>query len=56
VLAEKAKPNTQNQLELWTFAIPNSKTDSSLSKFLVPTVDIERRAGLQLWDRLWRKE
>jgi endonuclease G, mitochondrial len=52
VLAEKAKPNAQNQLEMWTFAIPNEETQEPLSSFLVPTEDVERRAGLQIWDRL----
>ncbi len=30
------------------YGIPNK----SLKEFLVPTVEVERRAGLQLWDRL----
>ena len=40
------------KLELWSFLIPNGDTKEGLASFLVPTVDIERRAGLQLWDRL----
>lgn len=52
VLAEKAKPNARTQLQMWSFAIPNKKTTESLSSFLRPTIDIERWAGLQLWDRL----
>jgi len=52
VLAERAKPKSKNQLEMWSFEIPNMKTDKSLKEFLVPTADIERRAGLQIWDRL----
>ena len=40
------------RLELWSFLIPNENTPENLARFLVPTVDIERRAGLQLWDRL----
>ena len=37
---------------MWTFAIPNEETQEPLSSFLVPTEDVERRAGLQIWDRL----
>lgn len=32
VLAEQSKPNARNQLQLWSFAIPNKKTDKSLSE------------------------
>ncbi len=52
VLAEKAKAKSRNQLAMWSFVIPNMKTNKSLKEFLVPTVEVERRAGLQLWDRL----
>lgn len=52
VLAEKAKARSANQLAMWSFVIPNTKTNKSLKELLVPTVDVERRAGLQLWDRL----
>jgi endonuclease G, mitochondrial len=52
VLAERAKPNASNQLSMWSFEIPNEKTNKSLKDFLVPTDEIERRAGLQIWDRL----
>ena len=40
------------KLELWSFLIPNKKTTKDPSSFLVPTVEAESRAGLQLWDRL----
>ena len=40
------------KLELWSFLIPNEDTEKDLANFLVPAVDVERRAGLQLWDRL----
>ncbi len=52
VLAEKTKPKTKNQLAMWSFEIPNKKTDKPLKDFLVPTADTERQAGLQIWDRL----
>ena len=49
VLAEEKK---SGKLRMWTFSFPNKKTDQSLSSFLVPTQDVERKAGLMLWDRL----
>jgi endonuclease G len=52
VLAERAKARSTNQLAMWSFIIPNGKTKKSLKEFLVPTVEVERRAGLQLWDKL----
>ena len=48
ILAEQRR----GKLEMWTFAFPNKKTNKKLSSFLVPTIDVEKRAGLQLWDRL----
>ncbi|MCZ6508546.1 MAG: DNA/RNA non-specific endonuclease, partial [Acidobacteria bacterium] len=53
ILAEKAIGRTsRSQLEMWTFAIPNKGTDKELADFLRPTHEIERWAGLALWDRL----
>lgn len=60
VLAEKAKPHARRQLELWCFEMPNQeavlKADKaagkSLKDYLVPTSHTERRAGVQIWDRL----
>lgn len=49
VLAEEKK---SGRLRMWTFSFPNEKTDQPLSSFLVPTQNVERRAGLMLWDRL----
>ena len=49
VLAEEKKTG---KLRMWTFSFPNEKTNKPLSDFLVPTQDVERRAGLMLWDRL----
>ena len=49
VLAEERK---SGRLRMWSFAIPNEKTDKNPSEFLVPTEEVERRAGLSLWDRL----
>jgi len=53
VLAETAvASSSRTQLELWTFAIPNKGTDQPLEAFIRPTSEIERWAGLSLWDRL----
>jgi endonuclease G, mitochondrial len=52
ILAERTKPNSTNQLAMWSFEIPNQKTDKPLKDFLTPTAETERRAGLEIWDRL----
>lgn len=52
ILAESTKPRSRNTLKLWSFIIPNKKTSAKLADFLVPTDDIERLAGLELWGRL----
>ena len=49
VLAEEGK---SGRLSIWTFDIPNEDTDADLASFLVPTDQVESRAGLTLWDRL----
>ena len=57
VLAEKARPNSKKQLDMWCFEMPNQpaklKADKeagkSLKDYLVPTSHTERRAGLQIW-------
>ena len=53
VLAETAKPrSSREQIRIWTFVIKNQKTTKPLEKLLVPTEQVERQAGLMLWDRL----
>ena len=52
ILAETTKPRRSNQMLLWSFIIPNDQTDKKLKEFLVPTNDVERFAGVELWDRL----
>lgn len=52
VLVERARAKSTKQFAMWSFVVPNAKTNKSLKEFLVPTVNVERRAGLQLWDRL----
>ena len=50
VLAEEGK---SGRLSIWTFDIPNSEDiEGDLPSFLVPTDQVESRAGLTLWDRL----
>ncbi len=48
VLAEP----THGRLRMWSFVIPNEKTDKEPSDFLVPTEEVSRQAGLPLWDVL----
>ncbi len=48
VLAE----DERGKLRLWSFVIPNEGKRAPLETFLVPTVEVEFRAGLLLWDRL----
>jgi endonuclease G len=53
VLAETTIARTSHtQLEMWTFAIPNTDVSGPLTTFLRPTVEVERWAGIPLWDRL----
>lgn len=48
ILAE----DRRGSLKLWSFVLPNEKSDESLDSFLRTTTEIEMRAGIQLWDRL----
>lgn len=48
VLAE----NHRGSLKLWSFILPNENSTKDLSEFLVKTTEVERRVGLQLWDKL----
>ncbi len=52
ILTERTKARSTNQLKMWSFIIPNEKATQPLQDFLVPTIEVERRAGLPLWDRL----
>ena len=51
VLAE----NDKGALLMWSFMLPNEASDQPLETFLVPTVKVERYAGLFLWQRLQGK-
>ncbi len=48
VLAE----DKRGRLKLWSFIIENRQSGADLDTFLCKTTDIERQAGLSLWDRL----
>ena len=48
ILAEDLK----GKLKLWSFILPNEKSDLSLEAYLCKTIEIEMRAGIPLWDRL----
>jgi len=44
--------NNRGTLNMWSFIIPNKDTNSPLQDFQVPTAEVERYAGIQLWERL----
>ena len=48
ILAESVR----GRMKLWSFVFPNEQANTPLEEFLVPTRQIEIRAGLSLWDRL----
>ena len=52
ILAE----NNRGTLHMWSFVIPNKESDQSLDTFLVPTTQVEKFAGIKLWERLVGKK
>lgn len=52
VLAE----NDRGALRMWSFLLDNEGTDRPLADFRVPTTEVERKAGIQLWPRLMGAE
>lgn len=44
--------NNKGALYMWSFIIPNRNTDKLFKEFQVPTTDVEKYAGIQLWERL----
>lgn len=44
--------NDRGRLHMWSFMLPNERSDRDLEEFLVPTVEVERKAGIFLWARL----
>ena len=41
---------------MWSFVIPNEKSDDTLNAYLVPTTQVEKLAGIKLWQRLEGKK
>ena len=41
---------------MWSFVLPNEDASQTLETFLVPTQQVERLAGVQLWERLLGKK
>ena len=40
------------KLDIWSFILPNEASQRPLKSFFVPTIEIERYAGIFLWNRL----
>ncbi len=50
-----AETNT-GQLHMWSFLLPNKKSSKALDEFQVPTIEVERKVGFHLWERLVGKK
>ncbi len=48
--------NDRGTLHMWSFVLPNEKSNKSLDKFRVPTTLVEKLAGIKLWERLVGKK
>jgi len=48
--------NNKGALNMWSFIIPNEKTENGIESFLVPTKKIEKVAGIELWENLKGKK
>lgn len=48
--------NNRGTINMWSFILPNKKTNKSLEDFLVPTVFVEKLAGINLWETLVGKK
>ncbi len=44
--------NNRGALHMWSFIIPNAKSNKTLDKFQVSTAKVEQMAGLFLWESL----
>lgn len=44
--------NDRGRFDLYSFIIPNAESDDPLGDFLVPTIEVEYKAGVFLWDTL----
>ena len=52
VLAE----NDRGTLNMWSFLLPNEKTDEPIESFRVTTTKIEKYTGIELWNQLHGKK
>ena len=48
--------NNRGKLKMWSFIIPNKKSNKPLEDYRVSTEMVERYAGIQLWERLMGKK
>lgn len=48
--------NSRGTLHMWSFVLPNAKSDQPIDTFLVPTTLVEKIAGIKLWERLVGKK
>ena len=48
--------NNKGTLHMWSFVIPNKKSNQPLDTFLVKTTLVEKLAGIKLWERLVGKK
>jgi len=48
--------NNRGAIHMWSFLMPNKKSNKSLGEFLVPTKKVETMSGILLWDRLIGKK
>ena len=44
--------NNRGTLKMWSFVMPNEKSSKDLKESLVPTTQVEKYAGIKLWERL----
>lgn len=48
--------NNRGSLLMWSFVIPNQKSNDRLESFLVPTTQVEKLTGIKLWQHLEGKK
>ena len=44
--------NDKGAIHMWSFIMPNKYSTKPLSEFLVPTSEVEKKAGILLWEEL----
>ncbi len=48
--------NNKGALHMWSFVLPNEESNQSIDTFIVPTILVEKLAGIKLWERLVGKQ